>query len=56
MLCVRVCIVALSVSIHEAAVAGDKETLSHHLSGVTAAHLGYEAQVLLLREGFTVHS
>ena len=46
----------LSISIHQAAVAGDKETFSRLLPDATAAHLGYEAEVLLLREGFTVHS
>ena len=49
-------IVALSISIHQVAVAGDKEALSRLLSDATAANLGYEAEVLLLREGFTVHS
>ena len=55
-MCSGVFIVALSVSIHEAAVAGDQDAFSRLLPNATAAHLGYEAEVLLLREGFTVHS
>ena len=56
-MCSAVYIVALSVSIHQAAVAGEKAVLTCFLPDATAAHLGYEAQVLLLlTEGVVVHS
>ncbi len=54
MLCVRVYIVALSISIHEAAVAGDKEALSRLLPDATAGHLRYEAKVWLNNSSFPI--
>ena len=53
-MCSGVYIVALSMSIHEAAVAGDKETLSRLLPDATAGHLRYEAKVWLNYSSFPI--